>query len=79
MRFSENLRFPASPGRGGHDHVKAVACLDAALAEQDRAQDRLEDSWGTSGELAASNALNAVRDRLAARQAWVNWIEGDAF
>jgi hypothetical protein len=79
MRFSKNLRFPMSPARGGRVHVAALARLDAGLAELDRAQDRLNASTGTQDELAAANALTDLRDRLAARRAWVKWIEGDAF
>jgi anti-sigma regulatory factor (Ser/Thr protein kinase) len=53
----------------------ALRCLDAALVEQDRLGERLDEAVGTSGEFGAYSRLQAAGKEVAARQAWFNWIE----
>jgi anti-sigma regulatory factor (Ser/Thr protein kinase) len=49
--------------------------LDAALSEQDRLSERLDEAVGTSVEFRAYARLQAAGEEVAARQAWLNWIE----
>jgi anti-sigma regulatory factor (Ser/Thr protein kinase) len=49
--------------------------LDAALVEQDRLGERLDDAVGTSTEFQAYVRLQNASEQVAARQAWANWIE----
>jgi anti-sigma regulatory factor (Ser/Thr protein kinase) len=53
----------------------AVQRLDAALVEQDRLGELLDEAVGTSTELRAYVRLQVAGEEVAARQAWVNWIE----
>ena len=66
----QQLVDAASRERGG-----AVERLGAALVEQDRLSERLDEALGTSTELRAYARLQAAGDEVAARQAWVNWLE----
>ena len=49
--------------------------LDAALVEQDRLGDLLDEAVGTSTEFQAYVRLQNASEQVAARQAWANWIE----
>jgi anti-sigma regulatory factor (Ser/Thr protein kinase) len=53
----------------------AVQRLDAALVEQDRLGELLDEAVGTSTELRAYVRLQVAGEEVAARQAWVTWIE----
>jgi anti-sigma regulatory factor (Ser/Thr protein kinase) len=53
----------------------AVQRLDSALVEQDRLGELLDEAVGTSTELRAYVRLQVAGEEVAARQAWVNWIE----
>lgn len=53
----------------------ALQRLDAALAEQDRLSQLLDEAVGTSTELSAYVRLQAAGEEVAAQQAWMNWIE----
>jgi hypothetical protein len=53
----------------------ALQCLDAALAEQDRLDERLDEAVGTSAEFGAHARLQAAGGEVAARQAWFDWID----
>lgn len=61
------------------EHDSAVERLDAALVEQDRLSARLDAAAGTSTELTAYTRLRAAGDRVAARQAWVRWVDDNAY
>jgi hypothetical protein len=58
-------------------HDSAVERLRAGLAEQDRLRDRYSSAMGTSGEFAAYMQLQAAGDQVAAREAWVRWVDDD--
>jgi anti-sigma regulatory factor (Ser/Thr protein kinase) len=60
------------------EREEAVQRLDAALIEQDRLGERLDAAVGTSTELRAYARLQAAGEEVAARQAWVNWIETES-
>ena len=79
MKFpSEKLQFPSAPARGSAEHVRAASRRDAAVADRGRARDRFLASMGTPDEGDTSIVLADARDRLAAREAWLTWIERDS-
>jgi hypothetical protein len=53
--------------------------LDAALVEQDRLGDLLDGAVGTSTEFRAYVHLQAAGEQVAARQAWLNWVENASY
>jgi hypothetical protein len=57
------------------EHQSAVQRLDAALVEQDRLSERYDAAIGTSTELGAHVHLRAAGDQVAAREAWLTWID----
>jgi hypothetical protein len=61
------------------EHDSAVERLDAALVEQDRLSAGLDAAVGTSTELTAYARLQAAGDQVAARQAWVHWVDDNAY
>ena len=63
--------------REGHD--RAVQSLNAALVEQDRLSERYDAASGTSTELGAYVRLRAAGDQVAARGAWLSWIDDEGY
>jgi hypothetical protein len=63
---------------GSREHEKAKARLEGARESRDAIEGRrvAADTSG-EGELEASVALSAAEEQLAARQAWVKWVERD--
>ncbi|HYH58403.1 MAG TPA: hypothetical protein VD790_04180 [Thermoleophilaceae bacterium] len=72
------MRFPCALAVD-QERDSAVERLDAALLEQDRLSDRLDAAIGTSTELTAYTQLRAAGSDVAARQAWVHWVEDKAY
>jgi hypothetical protein len=60
-------------------HDRAVQSLNAALVEQDRLSERYDAASGTSTELGAYVRLRAARDQVAARGAWLSWIDDEGY
>src|SRR3954447_13428339 len=63
------------PPRGGDEHARAVDRLDTARDEQSRLQDRADAARGTPAEDAADDDVRASRERVAAGEAWLTWVE----
>jgi hypothetical protein len=61
------------------EHDRAVQRLEAALAAQDRLTERHQAARGTPRELAADAALHAASDHVAARAAWLKWLDDEAY
>jgi hypothetical protein len=61
----------AQPGEG----ASATARLDAALENEGRAEARQNGASGTSDELSAAADLYEAREQVAAREAWVKWLD----
>jgi hypothetical protein len=61
------------------EHDSAVARLDVELVEQDRLSERYDAAIGTSTELAAYVRLRAAGDQVAAREAWLNWVDDGGY
>ena len=63
------------PERGGEVHESAVERLRDAQDDQSRLRREAYMARGTSGEDAANTELSDAAERLAAREAWLTWIE----
>ena len=58
---------------------RAVQRLGAALVEQHQLGERFDAAVGTSTEFGAYVRLRAAGDQVRAREAWVNWVEGEGY
>lgn len=58
-------------------HSVATERFQAAREERDRRAGRYEAASGSPEELPAFTELRAAEDQLAAREAWLKWIERD--
>jgi hypothetical protein len=58
---------------------RAVERLEAALVEQDRLGERFDAAVGTSTEFGAYVRLRGAGDQVAARQAWLNWVDDEGY
>lgn len=63
----------------GEQHERAVQQLDAALVEQARLGERFDAAAGTSIESRAYARLRAAGDRVAAREAWLHWVDDQGY
>lgn len=75
MRFSEQLRFPERSRRGDEAHTKAIEQLDQARVARNRLTELADAAEGTQREAETADARDAARDRFAAKEAWLIWIE----
>ena len=69
------MRFPETSRAGTEAHRSALSRLDAAQAHQRKSNDAHEASRETPGQSAAANELSAANEIVAAREAWVSWVE----
>jgi hypothetical protein len=60
-------------------HDRGAQRLDAAVTERDRLTNRFEAAAGTPGELSAGVELHAAEGRVAARDAWLKWVDDDGY
>jgi uncharacterized protein YqfB (UPF0267 family) len=58
-------------------HSSAVERFRAAREERDRRASQFDAASGSSQELPAFTELQAAEEQLAAREAWLKWIERD--
>jgi hypothetical protein len=63
----------------GQEHDRAKAQLRAALAEQRRSSDRYDAAVGRSARLLAAIGLHAADQAVAARDAWLRWVDDDGY
>ena len=59
------------------EHDRAERELGAALAEQRRSSDRYDAAVGGSARLLAAVGLHAADQEVAARDAWLRWVDDD--
>jgi hypothetical protein len=59
------------------EHNRSHDRLDHALAERGQSEARLEAARGTSEELAAASDLQHAEGQVAAREAWLGWVDHD--
>ena len=60
-------------------HDSAVRRLNAELVEQQRLRERHRAAIGTSAEASAERRLRAEGDKVAAREAWLHWIDEEGY
>jgi hypothetical protein len=72
------MRFPCARAVD-QERDSAVERLEDALLEQDRLSDRLDAAVGTSAEGTAYTQLRVAGTHVAARQAWVRWVDDSAY
>jgi hypothetical protein len=79
---------PVAPARGTlarlteatrHVHDSAVQRLEQALLEQDRLGTSFDAAVGTSTEFRAYVRLQRAGEQVAARQAWLNWVDNESY
>ena len=63
----------------GQEHDRAEWRLGAALAEQRRSSDRYAAAVGGSARLLAAVGLHAADQEVAARNAWLMWVDDDGY
>jgi plasmid replication initiation protein len=60
-------------------HDDALQRLSAELVEQDRLTERYAAAVGTSSELAAYARLQHAGEQVAAREAWLHWVDDEDY
>lgn len=81
MRFPEHPsvsrapRVPKHPRRGDAAHTKAIEQFAEARTAQRRLTQVADAAEGTPRASEAADARDAARDRFAAKEAWLLWIE----
>ena len=63
----------------GKEHDRAERRLGAALAEQRRSRERYDAAVGGSAHLLAAVGLHAADQDVAARDAWLRWVDDDRY
>ena len=61
----------------GKERDRAERRLGAALADQHRSRDRYDAAAGRSARLLAAVGLHAADQEVAAREAWLRWVDDD--
>ena len=69
------MRSPERPRKGDESHSSALLRLHAARDDYDRLSDRYAAVEGTSAERDALDRLEVMRAEVAAREAWLVWVE----
>ncbi len=67
--------FPEQTRQGSDAHGVAVGRLAEARAERARTSEAFEESRSTPGEASAASSMSAADDQVAAREAWLGWVE----
>ncbi|MEA2272361.1 MAG: hypothetical protein QOI98_1069 [Solirubrobacteraceae bacterium] len=69
------MRFPETSRAGTGAHRSALSRLDAAETHQRESTEAHDASRKTPRESAAATKLIAANETVAARKAWVSWVE----
>ena len=69
------MMFPETTPVGSEGHKDAIRRLDAAQKEQRRLSELDRTAHGTKHRRDAADGLAAADDQVAAREAWVKWVE----
>jgi len=67
--------LPRRPVRGGDVHARAIERLDVAVDDLERSNEENDAAQGPSDKRTTAVALAAANEQLAAREAWVKYIE----
>jgi hypothetical protein len=73
VRLAMTLR--RRPVRGGDVHARAIERLDVAVDDLQRLSEDSDAAQGRFDKRSAAVALAAANEQLAAREAWVKYIE----
>jgi hypothetical protein len=63
----------------GSEHDSALRRLEMAMEKQDRSRARYQAAIGTPVELGAYTKLSAANEQVAARGAWLDWVDDDNY
>jgi hypothetical protein len=69
------MRFPENSREGSEAHKSALRRLDAARDDQRVKSEAHDVAQETPDERAAASELAGANEQMAAREAWVKWIE----
>jgi hypothetical protein len=69
------MTLPCRPVSGSDVHARAIERLDVAVDARERASAENDAARGGPDERTAAVALAAANERVAAREAWVKYIE----
>jgi hypothetical protein len=69
------MTLPRRPVRDGDAHARAIERLAVALEDREHSSDERDAADGRRDERAAAVALAAANEQVAAREAWVKYIE----
>jgi hypothetical protein len=69
------MRFPETTRVGSEGHRDAIRRLDAAKEDRRSRSELHRAAHGTEREPDAASGLAAADERVAAREAWVKWVE----
>ena len=69
------MKFPETTRRGSEGHRDAISRLEAAKAEERRRTALCRAVQGTAREPGAARGLAEAGEHVAAREAWVLWVE----
>jgi hypothetical protein len=69
------MPLPRRPISGGHVHTRAIERLDLAVDDRERSSEQSQAAQRGPDERTAAVALAAANEQMAAREAWVKYIE----
>ena len=78
-RYTRDKDVEETAATLGKEHDRAERRLGAAFAEQHRARERYDAAVGRSAHLLAAVGLHAADQEVAARDAWLRWVDDDCY
>ncbi len=69
------MKFPEISRKGDPSHASAIARLTAARREERRLTAAADAARGGADEPEAASRLSAAASEVAAREAWLGWVE----
>jgi hypothetical protein len=69
------MTLPRRPVRGGDVHARAIERLDVAVDDLEHASEESDAAQGRFDKRTAGVALATANEQVAAREAWVKYIE----
>ena len=71
------MGLPEQARKGTQAHASAVERLELARSEQQQSSSAHDAAVQTDAEPAAASHLAGANEQVAAREAWVEWVERD--
>ncbi len=69
------MTLPRRPVRGGDVHARAIERLDVAVDDLEHSSAESDAAQGRFDKRTAAVALAAANEQVAAREAWVKYVE----